>query len=120
MAYSDPQRARDAVRAWRKANPELVKQQRRAAILRKATRERRLPRLSSITRHGLSDEDIERIVVAVMRGRDESEMTRMVAIGGCRCSGRTQGEDGVRLLDFSADFGKSPQAMAHTIAELLV
>ena len=77
MAYSDPQRGRDAVQAWRKANPELVKRQRRAAIVAKAVKERRFPRLSSITRHGLSDEDLERIASAVMGGRNEAEMHRV-------------------------------------------
>ena len=80
MAYSDPQRARDTVRAWRHANPELVKRQRRAAMLKKAVSERRFPRLSSIARHGLSDEEVARIVGAVMGGRDETEMARMATV----------------------------------------
>lgn len=80
MPYSDPQRARDAVRVWRGANPELVKRQRRVAMLKKAVKEQRFPRLSSIARHGLSDEDLQCIVNAVMCGRDEAEMARVGAV----------------------------------------
>ena len=70
MAYSDPQRGRDAVRAWRAANPELVRQQRKMAIIRRAMAQRRLPRLSSIEKHGLSDEELRRIVDSVMCGEN--------------------------------------------------
>ena len=90
MAYSDPQRGRDAVRAWRKANPELVKRQRKTAIIRRALKEQRLPRLSSITRHGLNTEDLRRIVDAVMCGQDERAVagigTAVVARMVCLCA----------------------------------
>ena len=69
MAYTDPQRGRDAVRAWRKANPELVRQQRKTAIIRRALKEQRLPSLCTISRHGLNDEDLRCIVDAVMCGQ---------------------------------------------------
>ena len=69
MAYSDPQRGRDAVRAWRKANPELVRQQRKTATIRRALKEQRLPSLCTISRHGLNDEDLRCIVDAVMCGQ---------------------------------------------------
>ena len=65
MGYSDPQRRRDAVRAWRKANPELVQQQRRNALVRRAIRERRLPHMTSIAKHKLTDKEIQSIVDAV-------------------------------------------------------
>ena len=68
MAYSDPQRGRDAVRTWRKMNPELVRQQRARALIRRAVKEKRLPRLSSIARHKLGDEELRRIVDAAMCG----------------------------------------------------
>lgn len=69
MAYTDPQRGRDAVRAWRKANPELVRQQRKTATIRRALKEQRLPSLCTISRHGLNDEDLRCIVDAVMCGQ---------------------------------------------------
>ena len=37
---------------------ELVRQQRKMAIIRRAMAQRRLPRLSSIEKHGLSDEEL--------------------------------------------------------------
>ena len=81
MAYSDPQRGRDQVRAWRKANPqrhaEIVKQQNRNALIRRAIKERRLPRLDSIAKHGLSDEDVQIIVDAVMASRGDTVAARV-------------------------------------------
>ena len=81
MAYSDPQRARDQVRAWRKANPErhaeIVKRQNRNALIRRAIKERRLPRLDSIAKHGLSDEDVQSIVKAVMASRGDTVAARV-------------------------------------------
>ena len=71
MPYSDPQRGRDAVRVWRLTNPEMVKQQRKMAIIKKAVKQQRLPRLSSIARHGLSADELRCIVDAVMCGQDE-------------------------------------------------
>ena len=59
------------MRAWRAANPELVRQQRKMAIIRRAMAQRRLPRLSSIEKHGLSDEELRRIVDSVMCGENE-------------------------------------------------
>lgn len=77
MAYSDPLRARDAVKRWREANPELVKRQRREAMIRTMVQKQRLPSLSVITRHELSDDDLRRIVGAVI-GPNEAEMVRLV------------------------------------------
>ena len=83
MAYSDPQRARDFARNWRKANPELVKQQKRNALVRRAIKERRLPRLASIQKHGVSDEDVQRIVDAVMTGGAEAVAVRVAMAMNC-------------------------------------
>jgi hypothetical protein len=83
MTYRDPQRGRDAVQAWRKANPERVKHQRKIALIERAIRERRLPRLQSIEKHGLSDEDVLRIVSAVMAGSTETVALRVgIAVVG--------------------------------------
>ena len=68
MAYSDPLRAREAVKQWRHDNPELVKRQRRQAMVRTMVQKQRLPSLSVIARH----------VRAVNGGRDETEMLRLV------------------------------------------
>ena len=78
MAYGDPLRAREAVKQWRHDNPELVKRQRRQAMIRTMVQKQRLPSLSVIARHELSDEDLRRIVHAVAGGRDEAEMVRLV------------------------------------------
>ena len=83
MAYSDPQRARDFARNWRKANPELVKQQKRNALVRRAIKERRLPRLASIQKHGVSDEDVQRLVDAVMAGSGEAVAVRVARAMNC-------------------------------------
>ena len=80
MAYRDPQRAKEAVRAWRQANPDKVRQQRRAAMLKRAVGKRRFPRLSSITQHKLSDDEVLCIIHAVMGGQDEAEMVRMIDV----------------------------------------
>ena len=64
MPYRDPRLAREAARAWRLANPELVRRPRKAATLRKALRERRIPRWSSITH--FSDEELRAIVNAAL------------------------------------------------------
>ena len=78
MAYSDPLRAREAVKQWRKENPEVVKRQRRNAMIRMMVQKQRLPSLSVIKRHELSDEELRELVKAVNGGRDEAEMVRLV------------------------------------------
>ena len=78
MAYSDPLRAREAVKQWRKENPEVVKRQRRNAMIRTMVQKQRLPSLSVIKRHELSDEELRELVKAVNGGRDEAEMVRLV------------------------------------------
>ena len=78
MAYSDPLRAREAVKQWRHDNPELVKRQRRQAMVRTMVQKQRLPSLSVIARHELTDDDLRQIVRAVNGGRDETEMLRLV------------------------------------------
>ena len=69
MPYADAERQREAVQLWREAHPEKVKAYKRASLLRKAMRERRLPRASSVEHHALTEEELTRIVASVLQSR---------------------------------------------------
>ena len=48
MPYADAEKQREAVRAWREAHPERVREHRKKSMVKKAAKERRLPGISSI------------------------------------------------------------------------
>ena len=68
MPYADPARQREAVQMWREAHPEKVREYKRTSILKKALREHRMPRTSSIRHHALTKDELMMIVARVSRG----------------------------------------------------
>ena len=66
MPYADAEKQREAVRAWREAHPERVREHRKRSMVKKAAKERRLPRLSSIEHHSLTDEEVMQLVKRVL------------------------------------------------------
>ena len=66
MPYADAEKQREAVRAWRKAHPERVREHRKKSMVKRAATERRLPRLSSIEHHSLTDEEVTQLVKRVL------------------------------------------------------
>ena len=66
MPYADAEQQRAAVRSWREAHPEKVKAYRKASMLRRAAKERRLPRPSSIEHHALTDDELVQLVANVL------------------------------------------------------
>ena len=66
MPYADAEKQREAVRAWRKAHPERVREHRKKSMVKRAAMERRLPRLSSIEHHSLTDEEVTQLVKRVL------------------------------------------------------
>ena len=66
MPYADAEKQREAVRAWREAHPERVREHRKKSMVKKAAKERQLPRLSSIEHHSLTDEEVMQLVKRVL------------------------------------------------------
>ena len=67
MPYADATKQREATEAWRKANPDKVRKYRKTSLIRQMLNEQRIPRASSVKRHGLTEEEVMKIVTAVMR-----------------------------------------------------
>lgn len=66
MPYADVERQREAVQRWREAHPEKVRAYRKTSMLRRAAKERRIPRPSSIELHALTDEEVVQLVKGVL------------------------------------------------------
>ena len=75
MPYADAEKQREAVRAWRKAHPERVREHRKKSMVKRAAMERRLPRLSSIEHHSLTDEEVTQLVKRVLVYPDRRAVT---------------------------------------------
>ena len=69
MPYADVEQQREAVRSWREANPEKVRAYRKASMIRRAAKERRLPRPSSIEHHSLTQKEVAQLVTSVLAVR---------------------------------------------------
>tara|TARA_Y100000004_G_scaffold190724_1_gene248281 strand:- start:27 stop:239 length:213 start_codon:yes stop_codon:yes gene_type:complete len=70
MPYADPERQREATRAWKEAHPERVKEYRKKSMMKKVVQKGRIPRLSSLCdHHGLSDHEVLTLVKQVLAAR---------------------------------------------------
>ena len=69
MPYADPEQQREAVRAWREAHPERVREYRKKSMMKRVVKERKVPRLSSIDHHALSDHEVLALVKQMLAAR---------------------------------------------------
>ena len=71
MPYADPEQQREAVRAWKEAHPERVKEHRKKSMMKRVVKKGRIPRLSSLCdHHELSDHEVLTLVKRVLAERE--------------------------------------------------
>ena len=76
MPYRDPERQREYMKEWRVANAQRVASYQRAAVLSSAMKGCRFPTPKSVQRHGLTEEELVRVVASMLSVQQQSACAR--------------------------------------------